>query len=410
MVPMATESVTVLFLVRAGSRDEAEGQYGAAHFLEHFVFKGTKKYPKVNDVTKAVDRLGGKQNAFTWTDFTGFWVKLAANHLDVAADVVGQLVSEPLFPDKELEKEKGTIIEEIHMGEDHLPIKAWREFEDLIFPRSALGRPILGTAESINAMKTTDLKTFWGSWYTPDNAIVVVAGGVSELEKVKNQIEQNFSAFDGKKGHPTRSGYDQVFTQHSPRVKLTYRKSEQAHLVLGTRALAATDSRLEALWVLTTIMGGNMSSRLWNEIREKRGLAYYIKAGFDARVDNGTWTVRAGVRIKDAEEAVKVIVGQLEKVANKGVTSEELLMGKEAVKGNLKLDLEDSMEMAELLADHWAMTAGQIQMPSELMDKISRVTAEDVRQVAQDILKTEKLNLSLVGPFKGDERFLSAIK
>jgi predicted Zn-dependent peptidase len=403
--PMEADSVTVMFLVRAGSRDELPGQFGAAHFLEHFCFKGTKKYPKVNDVTKAVDRLGGKQNAFTWTDFTGFWVKLASSHLETAAEVVAQLVCEPTFPDKELKKEQGTIIEEIHMGEDHLPIRAWREFEELLWPESPLGRPILGTESSIKSMKTSDLKAFWSSWYHPENAVVIAAGGLPELDKVRQLVEQKFAPLGKEKKTGQRQNYRQVFTQDSPRVKVDYKASEQAHLVMGVRTFGADDPRLEPLWVLSTILGGNMSSRLWNEIREKRGLAYYIRSGFDARVDQGSFTVRAGVRINQAEEAVKVIKEELLKVAEGGVNDEELEMGKEAVKGNLKLDWEDSMEVAETLADNWASMTGKTETPAETLAKIDKVTRETVKQVAGDILKHPQFNLSLVGPFKSTTPF-----
>jgi predicted Zn-dependent peptidase len=407
--PLKTDSVSCLFLVRAGSRDETQNQFGAAHFLEHFVFKGTKKYPKVNDVTKAVDRLGGKQNAFTWTDFTGYWVKLASDHIETATDVVSEMVANPLLPDKELAKEKGTILEEIHMGEDHLPTKAWRGFENLVFPDSPLGRPILGTKESIMAMKTEDLKSFWSTWYQPENAIVVVSGGISDLKKTGELIEEKFAPLGGKSETQQRVGYNQVFTQEGPRVSLTHKKSEQAHLVLGMRALSANDSRLETLWVMETILGGNMSSRLWNEIREKRGLAYYIGSGFDARIDQGSFYVRAGVRIKEAGEAVKVIVEQLELMADKGISSEELEMGQEAVKGNLKLDLEDSIELAQHLADHWATTGGKIKLPAETIKQVDAVTRDGVKQLAREVLERKLLNLSLVGPFKEEAKYLKAL-
>lgn len=410
MAPTPSESLTVLSLVRAGSRDEVKGQFGAAHFLEHFVFKGTKKYPKTNDVTKIVDALGGRQNAFTWTDFTGFWVKLAKSHMETAVDVVSQLVVEPLFPEAELEKEKGTILEEIHMYEDQLPAKAWHEFEDLLFPDSPLGRPILGTEESIKAMKVADLKAFWSGWYRPENAIVVLAGGLDSTQNARKLVEQKFAPLGEQKNQLPRVNYGQVFTQDQPRVRITNRKAKQAHLVLGSRTFGATDADVPVLAVLSTILGGNMSSRLWDEVREKRGLAYYIRSGFDARIDNGTFTVRAGVRLKDAPEAVKLIRSELLKVADKGVTTEELQMGKEAIKGNFKLDMEDSMEVAEHLADDWATRDGQIDTSKETLEKIDEVTKDQVKEVAAKVFDPNSFNLSLIGPFKSEEPFRNALE
>jgi predicted Zn-dependent peptidase len=258
-------------------------------------------------------------------------------------------------------------------------------------------------------MKTTNLKAFWDSWYQPENAIVVVAGGISKLEELAKSVEQKFDAISDKKHLGARHGYQQVFTQTSPRVRLVNKKSEQAHLVMGVRSLPAIAPEIESLSVLATVLGGNMSSRLWDEVREKRGLAYYIRCAADARIDNGSFTVRAGVRLKDAEEAVKVITGELLKVADKGITSEELSMGKEAVKGNFMLDLEDSMEVAEYLSDHWATTAGKIESPKETLAKVDEVTAESIKQVAREVLKGDQLNLSIVGPFKNEEKFLKAL-
>lgn len=402
-------SVSVLSMVRAGSRDEQDDQIGGAHFLEHFVFKGTKKYPKVNDITKAIDGIGGKQNAFTWTDFTGYWVKVASDQIERGVEVIGQMVSEPLLPDEELEKEKGTIIEEIKMGEDHLPSKVWQNYESLLFPDSPLGRPIIGFEETIKNMKTENLKAFWERWYRPENMVVVISGGDFDTEKAVQLVEDNFAAISQKKHVNDRVGYAARFTQDSPRVNVFEKKSEQTHLVMGTRAYGANDSRIESLWVLSMLLGGNMSSRLWDEIREKRGLAYYIRAGFDAHVDQGSFYVRAGVRNKDVLEAVKVIKEELFRLVSEKVSADELQLAKAAVKGNLILDLEDSMEVAERLADSWA-TAGKVETLEETIAKIDDVDIDGLVGISRDLFETKNMNLALVGPQKDATSFEEVLK
>jgi len=404
IVPMATESVTVLAAVSAGSRDEAADEHGAAHFLEHFVFKGTKKYPQTNDVSRAIDGIGGLQNAFTSHDMTGFWTKVSSDKLRTGLEVVAQLVCEPLLPTGELDKERGTIIEELNMYEDNHPMKAWEVAEKLVFPGSALGRPIIGTLESLKAMKTENLKSFRDRWYGGNNMVLVVAGGVGSAtdgaivgKKVIELVEQEFSSVLVKEISAKRQGYDQVFTDSGPVVEVVNKKTEQAHVVLAFRGLAANSKLVPVLEVLNMAMGGNMSSRLWNEIRERRGLAYYVKAGSDAHKDNGVSVVRMGVRLQSAAEAVSVVISELAKVVKTGLTTEELMRAKEAVKGHLVLSMEDSQEVAVEAASDWVMT-GQIETIQEKITKIEAVTREQVDQVAKEIFDPKKVCLSAVGP------------
>ncbi len=406
-VPLPGESVTILTMIRAGSRDETPEQYGVAHFLEHFVFKGTKRYPKVNDTTKVIDEIGGKMNAFTWTDFTGYWVKVGDSQWRTGLSVVSQMVCEPLLPEKELEKEKGTIIEEIKMYEDTFPKKAVEEMEKIIFPNSGLGRPTLGSSVSVSAMKIEDLKTFRDRWYYPENMVVVVAGKLPQAGVLRASIEEEFSSIDKKKEKFDRFGYHEIFTQETARIVLSNKKTEQAHLALGLRGISATDDRNYSLWVLNQILGENMSSRLWDEIREKRGLAYYVRSGFYSQSDNGVVFVRAGVKLKKVEEAVKIIVEQLMKLTKKKVSKKELLMAKEGIKGGLKLDLEDSQEVAMLMADDWVLRGGEVRSPEELIKGVDRVAEDEVMELARELFTPTKMNLSIVGPFRDEKRLLA---
>lgn len=398
-VPTQAESVSVLALVHAGSRDETETQHGAAHFLEHFVFKGTKEFPNVNDTTKVIDEVGGEQNAFTSNDFTGFWAKVSSDQWQRAIKVVGQLVSEPILPEGELEKEKGAIIEEINMYEDSHPNKAWTVFEKMLFGESGLGRPILGTQKSIKAMSVDDLKSFRNRWYDPKNVVVVVVGSLPKPEELSKEIENNFSSLSVVSTTSKRIGYGETFTQDSPRVSITKKPTEQAHLVLGVKGISANDHRLYTLAVLDKILGGNMSSRLWNEVREKRGLAYYVRSLYDTHMDQGSVVVRAGVRLKDLAEAVRVTVGELLAMSSSPVSSEELLRGKEGVKGSLKLEMEDTQSIAELVSEDWALMSGKVRTLEEIVAQVDQVTPQDIQKLASELFLHKSLNLSVVGPF-----------
>lgn len=398
-VPTQAESISVLALVHAGSRDETDTQHGAAHFLEHFVFKGTKQFPKINDTTKIIDEVGGEQNAFTNNDFTGFWAKVSSDQWERAIRVVGQLVSEPIFPESELEKEKGAIIEEINMYEDSHPNKAWTVFEKMLFGESGLGRPILGTQKSIKAMSVDDLKSFRSRWYDPRNVVVVVVGSLPKGVDLAKEVENNFSSLSVLSTLTKRVGYDEDFTQDDPRVVITKKPTEQAHLVLGVKGISANDKRLYTLAVLDKILGGNMSSRLWNEVREKRGLAYYVRSLYDTHSDQGSVVVRAGVRLKDLAEAVKVTVGELSGIASSKVSDEELLRGKEGVKGSLKLEMEDTQSIAELVSEDWALMNGKVRTLEEIVAQVDQVSAEDIQKLARELFVNKNLNLSVVGPF-----------
>ena len=409
-VPMQTGSVTIMALIKAGSKDEFGGKWGAAHFLEHFVFKGTRKFPKVNDVTKVIDGIGGKQNAFTWTDFTGYWVKVASSQFGKGLEVVSQLVSEPLLPEEELEKEKGTIVEEIKMIEDDYPKKAWRVFQGLLFPDSAIGRPVIGYEETVKAMKRDDLEAFLNRWYIPENMVVVVAGGLSQVENLDKQVEDSFAAIGEKRSVEVREDGPQVFTQDSPRVEVVNKQTEQAHVMMGLRSFGFEDERVYGLWVANQILGGNMSSRLWNEVREKRGLAYYVGSGFFAHEQTGAFYARAGVKLSKAQEAVKVIREEMLKMADKKVSDEELIMGKEGVRGNFLLDLEDSQEVASFMAEDWAMRKGKTRRVDEVLKAIEEVSAGDIRRIMAEVVVANQFNLSVVGPFESKDKFVKVME
>lgn len=402
-LPRKVPSVMVMAMVKAGSRDEKEGQYGGAHFLEHFVFKGTEKYPQVNEIAKEIDSLGGEQNAFTWTDYTGFWVRLAEEHWKKGVEVVGQMVSEPLLPADQLEKEKGTVIEEIRMYEDDPKMKAWNEVGESIFGDTPLGRPILGSEESIKQMRIEDLEKFRENWYWPENMMVLMAGNLADEESIVEEIEKEFAGLkEADKGK--REGYNQEYKQEKAKVVVSRKETQQAHLALGMESFAYSDERKYAWQVLDQILGANMSSRLWNTIREKRGLAYYVTSGFNGMKDTGMAYVRAGVRLDKAREAVGLIKDELIKIGEEKVSEEELKRGVEGAKGSLKLSLESSQKTALRVGNSWALT-GEIKDMDEVIEKLDKVDRKQVQQVARDVFTSEKMNLSIVGPFEDEDEF-----
>ena len=311
-----SQSVTALLMVKVGSRYENDKLAGLSHFLEHMPAKGTKKYPTAQDLAVTIDSVGAEYNAFTSKEYTGFYVKSASSHLELALDILSQLVFHPLLPAQEIEKEKGVIIEEINMYNDHPMAKVGSEFEKLIYPNSNLGRQIIGFKKTVKSFKRKDFLDYKTKWYKPDRMVLGIVGGTNKVKssklKVQSLIKKYFSfrhsALDAE------SIKNLTFIQQKPQLKVKYKKTEQAHLCLGVRAFPQGHQDRYVMAVLTIILGGNMSSRLFSEVREKRGLAYYIKSDISTYFDNGYLVSQAGVDIKKAEEAIKVILEEYRKI------------------------------------------------------------------------------------------------
>jgi len=395
-IPMpSVESVTSLVMVRVGSRNESAKIRGLSHFLEHMPFKGTRKYPNSQILSSTVDGIGAEFNAFTGKEYTGFYVKAAAKHLELTLDILSQLLFHPLIDKKEMEKEKGVIIEEINMYEDQPMTKVGLDFESLLYGNTPLGWESVGTKETIRGMKRQDFLDYMGTWYRPDNMVVGIAGAIPQAQ---NLVEKYFN----KKQltvYRIRSFTDK-FNQQRPALKIRFKKTEQAHLCLGVRAYPLGHKNRYALSVLSTILGGNMSSRLFMEVREKRGLAYYIRSHPEAYTDNGYLVTQAGTNIDKAQETVKVILGQYYQAK---IKKSELTKAKEFLKGRLILGLEDSQEVAGLYTEDWLLE-GKLRTPQEIIANIDKVTIDDITKVAAEIFVPEKLNLTIVGPYKERDR------
>lgn len=403
VVPMqGVGSATLLAMVRTGSRDEPAKLAGISHFLEHMVFKGTEKYPTAHDVMSAIDAVGGEFNAFTSKEFTGFYIKLAAKHLPVGVDVLSEILTRPRLDQTEIEREKGVIIEEINMYEDLPPRKVEDVFERTIYGETSLGRETIGSRETVRAMRRADFLSYLRRRYTQGRMVVGIAGDVARGEwsvaRLRDLIEEAFarlpSGADGW-GTPIRE------RQQAPVVTLVDRKTGQAHFVLGVRAFKRGHPDRYALGVLVTLLGGTASSRLFTEIRDKRGLAYYVKSDVDTYHETGALTVSAGVVIGKLGEALQVTLEEFRKLREDGegrVSDGEISRAKEFIKGRFILDLEDSHEVADHFVRRYLLER-RILTPREFFAKIDGVRREDVVRVARRIFVAQQLNLAVIGPF-----------
>jgi predicted Zn-dependent peptidase len=414
----SSSSVTCMVMVKVGSRYEEDPQAGISHFLEHLVFKGTKKYPTSMDLSQAVDSIGAEFNAFTSKEYTGFYVKSAADHLALGLDVLSQLVWHPLLPPKEIEKEKGVIIEEINMREDIPMAKVGESFETLLYGLTHLGRDVIGFKKTVMAVNKPSLVDYLEKWYQPERMIVGVIGGIKQPSatwRTSNQLVEKYFNKPNTANLPNLPNSNPeklTFVQQKPAINVEYKKTEQAHLCLGVRAFQRNHKDRYVMSILSTILGGNMSSRLFNEVREKRGLAYYIKSDINTYFDNGYLVSQAGTDVNKAAEAIKVILEEYRKVsasakasADKSKVSEaELKRAKEFLKGKLALALEDSKEICAFFTEDLLLEA-KIRQPLEIIREVEKVSLDDVARVAKSIFIPQNLNLAIIGPYKDAGKF-----
>lgn len=389
-----TKAVTVLFLLGVGSRFEKKEQSGLSHFLEHMFFKGTKKRPTTMDIAKALDAVGASYNAFTSEENTGFYVRAASEHFDLALDVLFDILYNSQFDLGEITKEKGVIAEEINMYQDTPQIYVADVAKKLFYGDQPLGRSVAGEKEIIRKFSRENFLEYRNQFYTPDNMVIAVAGAKNHqdwLQKIKNL----FDKIDLKK----QGQYQKILeNQQKPALLVHQKKTDQAHLILGFRSIPRTDERRPTLKVLNNLLGETMSSRLFDEVREKRGLAYYISSEMADFQDAGVLGVAAGVDLARIEEAVKVILEEFVKIKTKLVADEELHRAKENLKGRLYLGLEESFAVAEFLAEQ-ELFWQKIEDPDELVEKYSKVTPTDIQKFAREFFVSQNLNLAIIGPF-----------
>jgi len=404
-VPMKnTKAVTVLVLVGTGSKYETKEINGISHFLEHMFFKGTKKRPNTLTIAETLDKVGGEYNAFTWKEYTGYYAKVASKHLDLALGWVSDIFLNSKLEQKEIEREKGVIIEEINMNLDQPQRYVWKLWEQLLYGDQPAGWLVLGEKEVIKILKRQDFMNYLKNHYSAQNTVVVVAGNIGK--NLKPKIRNYFRNINTKAAKVKNKVIEK---QRKPGLLVYYKKTDQTHLRLGVRGYDIFNPNKYALGILGVILGGNMSSRLWIEIREKHGLAYYVRTGTENHTDTGWLCTSAGIDNQRVDKSIEIILKNYKLIRDKKIGKEELKKAKDFMKGRTILAMEESDEQAEFYAFQ-ELLENRILTLDEKFAKIEAVTANDIQRVAKDIFRPEKLNLALIGPFKDKKRFQKLLK
>ncbi|MGB8360797.1 MAG: pitrilysin family protein [Acidimicrobiia bacterium] len=388
-------SVALGCWVDTGTRDENANEAGVSHFLEHLLFKGSEQL-SARAVNETLDAIGAESNAFTSKEATCFWTRLLDQDLPVGLDVLSEILQRPAFRLNEIDSERQVVVEEINMNEDDPTDVVFENFSTAVFAGHPLEEPVLGTRESIRGMTRDDIHGYWKRRYGAGSMVVAVAGSVDH-SVVVDMVSERFGDWSGEAvEHQTSAALVE------PRVNLTHRETEQAHLVLGGAGLQRSDERRWAFEVLNHVMGSGMSSRLFREVREERGLAYAIYGFKLSYADNGAWGVHVGTTPSQTDTALNVIRDELANVVQDGITEEELERAKGSMRGALALSLEDAnSRMVRLGRDE---LAGMPHLSvDERLEKLEGVDLDAVKKIAGEIYGVSTRVLGAVGPFDPDE-------
>lgn len=399
------KSVTVLALVNAGRRYESEDIAGISHFLEHMVFKGSKNFANSQELAAAIDTVGGEFNAFTSKEYTGYYVKLASRYLDTALNVVTDMLCTPKLREEDIKRESLVITEEINMYED-MPMRNIDDiFDGLMYQNSNLAGSVLGKKETVQGVKRDDFVEYMGKWYGFGNVLIVVAGDETVVNdsNLPAKVEEHLQKGGAERKAEDHKSYLSENIYGEEKRRIVFKETEQAHFILGFPSFPRSDERRYALNLLSTLLGKTMSSRLFTEIRDNRGLCYYIHASTDFYHDGGTFGAAAGVdphRIVEAITATKQEFRAL--LEDRPVTEAELQGAKQNIIGRLALEMEDSQSVAywygmRLLLD------GKLEKPEEVIQRIEKVTLEEVKRVGEQLIDENQLRLALIGPFKDSD-------
>lgn len=392
-------SVTVGIWVNVGSRDEQAGEEGLSHFLEHMFFKGTRSRT-AREISREMDALGGEMNAFTGRETTTFYVKVLDQHLEQALTLLTDLFHDSQFPTRELEKEKQVVLEEIRTVQDDPEDLLQDLHTEQVLRHHPLGRPILGKPETVSSLRRSDLLRYVGTHYDPKHTIVAIAGHFKERPLAK-LLERLFRPV------PARS--EQRARRQPPSVSggllVQRKKLEQVHLCVGLRGVGASDTNRYAAHVLNTVLGGSVSSRLFQEVREKRGLAYSIYSYLSNYSDAGTMTIYAGTRDREAGRVVEVICRELRRIRRDGIAKAELALAKNHLKGSLMLGLESSHGRMSKLAKDELYLGAPVSL-NEIVARIDAVSAAQVHELGRHLFDEGSRSLTALGPVS--ERTLSA--
>jgi len=390
-------SVTVLVMAHTGSKYETKEINGLSHFLEHMCFKGTEKYPTAAAISVELDKIGSQSNAMTGRECTYYYAKAHPAHFDRIVDVISDIYLHSVFDPKEIEKEKGVIIEEINMYED-LPHRTVHDvFMEALYDSQPAGWNETGTKETVSGMTQKDFVEYHSKHYVGSGTTVVVAGNFDE-SVLQEKIQHAFADIS----MAPKSGKAPVFErQAEPVIRIKYKETDQTHIMLGVRSYDANNENNYPLKVLSTALGDGMSSRLFQKLREEMGVGYYIRSGVDEYTDHGYMAISVGVDNKRVAEVVSAIMSELKHFVEKPIPDDELQKSKDYLIGNMYLGLESSDSLAEYYAMQDIVTKDLV-TPDQFAEKIRKVTAEEIQRVAKEIMRDERLNLAIVGNIAGD--------
>jgi predicted Zn-dependent peptidase len=389
----STQTVTVLVLVGTGSKYEKKEEKGISHFLEHMYFKGTKKRPSSLEIAETLDKVGGIYNAFTSQEYTGYFAKVSREHFDLALDWVSDIFLNSTLPEKEIEKERGVIIEEINMRKDHPMEYVQILWQKLLYGDQPAGWDVAGEIETVSKISRKDLLEYREAQYIASNTIICLAGNFNEKEGI-NKVKKFFSKIKIGK---SREKPKVIEKQEKPEIFFKKRETDQTHICLGVKGFNIFNERRYAQEILGLILGGMMSSRLFEKIRTKLGIAYYIETDVFSDPDTGYLVTRAGLNNEKLEEGVLEILKEYRKIKREGISKSELKKAKDCLKGKMNILLESSDAKASFFATQEILEK-RILTPEQIFKKIDRVSQNDILKLAREIFRPEKLNLTLIGP------------
>ena len=392
------QSVTCMLMLAAGSRYETPETNGIAHFSEHMFFKGTKRRPSAREIAGEIDAIGGEFNAFTGKESTAYYVKCAAEHREVALDVLVDMLRNSRFDADEIEREKGVIVEEMNMYFDTPRDYIGGVYEELLYGDQPLGWDIIGRKETVRAATRETFMSYLDRWYHPSRIVLGIAGRIGD-----DAVERAQELLGGLA--PSDTGDPAPVQPHANgRVKVFTKQSDQAHVILGVPSYPLEHPDRYALQLLATVLGGGMSSRLFTEVRERRGLAYYVFGTNHSYTDAGSLYAQAGVDINRIDEAVSTIAAELKTIAAESVPADELEKARSFAKGRFVLQLESPQGLI-MFGLRKEVLERRAPDPEEVLAGLSAISAEDVQRVAQDVIADERLRLALIGPFDDAARF-----
>ena len=392
------QSVACYVMLAAGSRYETSESSGIAHFSEHMFFKGTERRPNARAIAGEIDSIGGEFNAFTSKETTAYYVKCAAEHRDVALDVLVDMLRTSKFDSGEIDREKGVIVEEMNMYFDTPRDYIGGVYEELVYGDQPLGWDIIGRKETVRSATRDTFMGYLGRWYHPERIVVGIAGNIGDdaVERISSLLGDM---------EPETTGEAAPVKPHADgRVKVFTKQSDQAHVILGVPSYELDHPDRYALQLLATVLGGGMSSRLFTEVRERRGLAYYVFGVNHSYTDAGSLYSQAGVDINRIDEALTTIAGELKGMAAEPVPSDELEKARSFAKGRFVLQLESPQGLI-MFGLRKEVLERRAPDPDEVLAGVSAVTAEDVQRVAQDLIAEDRLRLAVIGPFDDPDRF-----